>query len=365
MESAAAELAVILGALYLLDCFRWVSRSARLVRRLAPFSAHLEAPLRIAPQFPRSLAFGAPFPWERLVVAEGSCWRPLAEGLWLAGEELSTWARPGQGAAVVPWAEVARLEVRGLELWGPTRRLHVFGSRRAAATAGVELARLQAATSEVGRRQAAEAAAASRFDLAALEARWGVWRKHEGWLKGATTTLAASMVAVVLAMLQPEGAWWRLLPLLLVAWLAAMVAASLVIRRVLPSEVRPSRAQWVVLVLSPLSLARAADLVESELVADFEPVAVAAALLGQAEAERLLGAAVRALVYPLERGDGPHLDDAAARARYEQLVRGVAKAKGLRIDVAPPQGRHCPRCLTEYQAGVEGCSSCAGVRLVG
>jgi len=119
------------------------------------------------------------------------------------------------------------------------------------------------------------------------------------------------------------------------------------------------------LLVSPLSLLRGGDLIEAELAADLEPLVVAAVLLPNAEAERVVAQGLRALAFPLTFDDGPHADDAPLRERLAGLVRLVARARGLLGELSVPRGRHCPRCLTEYRAGPEVCASCPGVALVG
>lgn len=370
MDSGAAELAVILAAIYLLDCFRWVSRSARLLRRWPLLGARVERPMRVAAQFSRGLAFGSPVPVESLLSAEGSCLRPLEAGLWIAEEDLSRWARPGRDARLVPWSELATLEVRDLELVGPVGLRHVFGSRRAALAVRRQLAMLAGSGGSGGQPPSSalvEAVLAAPFDVAALDGRLARWARVKPWLVVTTTLLLGALVATLWGMFLPPFAWWWLLPGVAVAWVASAVAVVLGVRRALEPEVRPSVGQWVLLLVSPLSLMRGGDLIEAELVADLEPLAVAAALLPKAEAERVVGEGLRALQFPLVYDDGPHVDDAALRARLAAQVEQLARARGLTLAAAARAGRHCPRCLTEYRAGheVQVCGSCPGVPLVG
>jgi hypothetical protein len=365
MDSAAAELALILGALYLLDCFRWVARPARLFRRWPFLGTRLERPMRIAAQLRRSLAVGLPLPLEQLFSVEGGCLRPLAEGLWVSDAELSSWTRPGRSATVISWNEVPALRVRGLELSRGSTVVHAFGSRRAAAAVASELERLSAAKGEGARAQVAEASFLPRFDVEALEARMLQWSTRGPWLKVPATLLLGSIVALLGAMLEGELTWWLSVPPVLLGWVWSVVAAVVVIRRALPAEVRPSRGQWALLFLSPLSLIRAADLVEAELLADFEPLAVAAALLEKSDAERVVKEGLRGLAHPLVYDDEPHLDDGPLRARMARLLEQLAAARGLSVTAVPPAGRHCPRCLTEYRAELQRCASCPGVELVG
>lgn len=364
MESVAAELAVILAAIYLLDCFRWVSRSARLFRKWPLMGARIEHPIEVAAQFSRALAFGFPLPVERLLSAEGSCLRPLDRGLWVAGGEISGWARPGRDARVVPWSDLPKVEVKGLELTGPGVR-HVFGSRRAALAARRQLSVLARGDGRSPRADLVEEALGAAFDVPALDERLARWSRVRPWVALATTLLLFTMVATLGAMLVPQLAWWRFLPGVALAWVACAVTVVFGVRRALEPEVRPSVGQWMMLIVSPLSLVRGADLVEGELLADLEPLAVAAALLPRGEAERVVAQGLRALEFPLTYDDGPHGDDTSLRAGVAGLVRRVAQARGLSLAVVAPAGRHCPRCLTEYRPGHEVCGSCPGVAVVG
>ncbi len=352
MNSVAAELVVIVAALYLLDCFRWVGRSAMLVRRWPWSRARLEAPWRIAPQFSRRLAFGLPLPVEQLLVAEGACLRPLAEGLWLSDDDLGSWARPGREAKLVPWGELENVQVVGLELVGAGRR-HQFGSRRAAAAA-------RAFLSTAKKRRSLR----SYFDADEVERRLASVRGVRPLVRLTTCALLAALSALLWAVFEPRVPWsWFLAPLG-VTWVSCLVVASVAIRRVLPAEVRPSRWQWVLLLISPLSLIRTLDVIEGELVTDFDPGVVAMVACEAAEAQRVVAQRLRALAYPLVHDDGPHHDDLALREELSALLRAAASARGLTLDQRTPAGRHCPRCHTEYRADVVTCSSCPGVALV-
>lgn len=366
MDSVAAELAAIVAVIYLLDCFRWVARSALLVRQWPFSSAKLEAPLRIAAQFSRTLAFGLPLPIELLLPAEGVCLRPLEAGVWVSGQDLGSFARPGKDARVVPWAELEKLQVDGLELRGPGVRHHL-GSRRAVNAMKAQLASLVKARQRGERRRAAtiDESLQPFFDVEEVERRLASLRRVRPFLGLATTALLLTISALLWAMLQPQWPWWWLVPPVLVAWVLCIAVTVFSVRRVLPVDVRPSVGQWLTVLVSPLALIRALDLIEGELVTDFEPVAVAMVVCAKADAERLVGDRLRALEHPLTYDDGPHLDDVALRTQLKEQLLSAARKRALSLERPPSSGRHCPRCLTEYRADIASCGSCVGVALVG
>jgi len=154
---------------------------------------------------------------------------------------------------------------------------------------------------------------------------------------------------------------------------AALIVNLLALRKGLPAELRPTRGQYAVLCISPLSLMRSFDFVEPELVGGFEPALVACLTVDAKVAQRFLQDERRRLKHPLtlkslDPAQADWLDaDAALRAHVMERLDALAKHRGLQAEAPAPKVRHCPRCLSEYggAAQVGECTACPGVALAG
>lgn len=370
MESAASELFALLVIVYLVECFRWVARGAVVFRDVPPAGAWAAEALQIGSQYRRALAFGFPLPpFGSMYVADGLLLNPGPGGVRLAAPELARGTTPLASEPWLPWAEVTRLSVEGVELKRGPEVLRAFSSRRAARAC---LAALQewAKAPDARRPGLLEKSLAARFDAKAARERLASWRR---WRWGVFLANLGLFLALFggwgLLSFSPRPPPFVLLLLaMLVAWLTAVAATVLAIKRVLPEDARPTRLQWVLTLLSPLSLLRSPDVIEAELLSDLEPAALAAAALKPQAAREWLERAARELRHPVSPKDaepGPAAalaDDAWLRERWGAQLERLAKGLEGTTPVTGV-GLHCPRCLTEYTGDAASCSTCPGVPL--
>lgn len=370
MESAAGELFALLLVIYLIDCFRWVARGAVLLRQVPLLGAWVAEPWPLGSQFRRVLALGLPVPpFGSLYAAEPLVLRPGPAGVRLVPAGTPPATLPSGAERFVPWEEAGALRVEGLELRHRADVLHVFGSRRGARATAELLAAWTAEKPGRRPRRVAEALEA-RLDVEAVRARLAPWRRWR-WpvlLVNSTLLLAVLGGLGLLSFAERPPPGGVLLAFALGAWLAAIVTNVVAARQVLPAPWRPTRSQWLVSLLSPLSLMRGADLVEGELVGDLEPAPLAAAVLPAQAARELLERWRRALAHPLQPADP---SPASAEATSDDTWLRDVQRRGLEAliaslpDTRAPAGAglHCPRCLTEYTGAVTTCASCPGVSL--
>ncbi len=374
--STAAELFAIFAAIYVVDCFRWVARTAVVFSRLPLVGSSVGRAWRLAAQFKRGLAFGFPFPpFGSLYDCEALPFRPGPLGLTFPAADESGWTRPSEHELLVPWGQTATLRFDGLVLVGPAGPLHAFGSK---ASASATLAFLEAIRGEPKPKDAwtvVERAYAPRFDLNALDERLRAWRRWQWPVRVTNSALFlgifGSLGLYVFAKHPPH-------PLLVLStvfglWLLALVTNVIAVRKTLPKALRPGGGQLAVMFISPLSLIRSFDFIEPELVGGFEPELVAAAVLEPSVAARFVDERLRQLEHALAPAEltlaSPELQaqDERLRRHLSERLRRLVREKQLPPPPAPPKGRHCPRCLAEYgvQAKATSCSSCAAVALVG
>jgi hypothetical protein len=371
MGSAAGDLFALLVVVYVIECFRWVARDAVVFRDVPPLAPWASGALRVGAQLRRGLAFGWPLPpLGSMFAADGLLVQPGPRGVRLAPLDAPRGQTPLAGEPWLTWADVSSLSVRGVELCRGQAVLRAFGSRRAA-RACLEGLQAWAALPEAARPKAIARALAGRLDVASASARLAPWRRWRRAVLLANSVLFSALFGAWGALAFAERPWpfWRLVVVMLTAWLMAAVTTVVAARAVLPSGARPTRGQWLLTVLSPLSLIRSPDIIEPELVGDLEPAALAVAVLPAQAARDWLDTATRELRHPVTSPAAtpaaePVLTDdawwrAEVSAQLAQLAAGLAQTRP-----ALGAGLHCPRCLTSYGGDTQACSSCLGVALV-
>ncbi len=374
MQSVFVELLVILCGVYLVDCFRWVARSAVLVREVPGFAAWVSAPWQAGPHLRRALAFGLPLPVGSLFAAEPLPLRPLPTCIVVPVFDPRGWGVPTVRDTVISWVELGSVVVDGDELQVGARVLHAFGSKQAAAATRSLLDGLRrvATHSEKKRRSEIEKRVASRFAqgeaIAQLE-RWANWR---GPVRVANTLLFLALFGGLAQFIRAEGDGKPLLAAALLAWVLAVGVNVFAVRRVLASASWPSVTGWLIALGSPLSLIRGGDLVEAELLGGVEPAVLAVLRLPPKAAQALLVKERQELLHPLEYesleplGREVLAGDAWLRGLREKHLNRLLDGLPSGASEAVKSGeRRCPRCSTAYRLDVSECSSCPGVRLVG
>ena len=365
-ESAVGQLALLLGVIYLLDCFRWVARNAAVFRVVWPLPPAVGGAWQIAAQFKRALVFGFPLPpFGSVLTAEDWPFVVGAHGVRFLAHDVPLHAAPTASERFVPWSQVAQVRLEELSLMLDGARLHTFGSRRAARGA-VELLSSLAKAEQGMRGKLLGKALEARCEVEAVKARLAAWRTRRAVMGVANVAFFIALFGLLGAAL--EGVDVR--PWMLAAtggsWLFALVATVIMVRRLEP-QLRPALGAQVVALVSPVSLMRSHDLVEPEWVADLHPAAVAVAVLPTPDARRFVEARLRAAEHPvrlagaLDEGDAG-ADDGQSRALHVAQYRALLAKLGGEATAAP-KGPHCPRCLTEYTSAATGCDRCPGVAL--
>jgi hypothetical protein len=370
LNSAVTQLLIVLGAIYLFDCVRWVARNAVVFRWFPVLGTSLTKHLQVANQLKRAAVFGFPLPpFGSIFTSEDWPFIPGLRGLTFVPPGRPLFAQPTSDDVRLEYSELSRLKLDERTLVLEGKALHTFGSKRAA-QACVELFRLVDSNSNAS---FVEQKLRDRFDLALLNSRLELWARHRRLVFVANTLLFAALFGGLYWLLVKHVS--SLLPLgltLLGSWMVAALATVLAVRRVLPKEVRPSRFQLIVTLLSPVALMRSSDLIEPELMADFHPCAVAAVLLSPLAARKEVERFRRAAQFQTHISGAPPAahtsldDDASFRAQLVKRLDALLKELPGHSS-GEPQGVHCPRCLTEYsREKVENsreCASCPGVSL--
>lgn len=368
LESAASQLGVVLVVIYLVDCFRWVARNAAVFRLLPPLAARAGAVWQIAAQFRRALVFGFPVPpFGSIFTAEDWPFVAGPAGIRFVTHDTPLHAAPTSRERFLSWDDCAAVSIRGASLEVDGVCVHTFGSKRAARAILEVLGKLCRA--ERGQRSSAlREALRARCDVPAITERLRSSRLRRRVLAATNSFLFVSLFGLLaLLMLSAEYHWWWFL-VPAHCWLGAVGATLFTVRRSEPA-LRPSAGALAITLISPVSLMRSNDLFEPELLADFHPAAVAAALLPAPAARNYIEQRLRAARFEvrgqeaLTQGDAA-ADNEASRKMHQECYRTLLKS--LPGSAAPaPQGAHCPRCWVSYTGAASVCDSCPGVELQG
>lgn len=360
MTDAEALLA-LLAVLYLFECAVLVAPGAVLLRASFPGRFRVVSPAALTARWKGAAALAPPLPpLGTTLVAEPWPLAPTDEGL--ASLEVPSFA--------VPWPEVLRIRRRGDEL-GLDGRVLARTSTRRAASSFLATARRLADAAPAGRAELLDGALRAHLDPAAVRERLAAFRPHARALLFAENALWLGLFAGgPLLLWSPLAAEWpRVLAWCGVSFAAAAWLALRAAKAVLPPDARPSVAQRVALVLSPLSTLRAHDVLARELAPDLHPLAHALALAPREDVARLARDTLAALRWP-----GAAAADPAApfRDRLFAAASRVLREHGHDPDqlLAPPSEADpgavafCPRCLAQFRRSEGPCSTCAGVGLL-
>lgn len=224
----------------------------------------------------------------------------------------------------------------------------------------------------VRRAEAIRASIGDTFDTEMLESTWS------GFLKSsvALTRLAAlplvwlaGVTPIAMFLFGPLATWPYLLGGLFLSSLTVAVEFARVHRKELP-DVSDRWLHVVSMTLFPIAAIRAADRISKELLAEFNPAAVAGVFCDEADAE----ANLRRTGFDLDRPVTSSTDPQVTRCRewyYAQkrsAFKGLLKSLG-RDPFAPPPPLdaamhvYCPRCHAQFGEGVDRCSDCEDVEL--
>jgi hypothetical protein len=231
------------------------------------------------------------------------------------------------------------------------------------------------------RGPAIEQALAAAFDTDAIAAAVARHRDRARPLVVACNLLWLWLFAAapaVLAWRGLAGSWRALLVgmLLLAGWTTVEFWLA---HRELYAERRTER--WLAAVgflCAPPSAVRACDRLSRDLLADRDPVAVAAVLCERSAALKLAELALRDARHPLPPvcpGDDPTAQRAESWFRARRLTaieRAIERrfgasaldlASGTPATLAPESAVYCPRCTSEYIVEAAECIDCPGIAL--
>ncbi len=364
------DLYVLLCAVYLLECCRWVGRRTLLLRQWPLGQPAVVEPLRVAPQLDRALTFGFPFPpFGSVLECEPFPFEAGPAGLLVRSSEALAGELPTRLDRWVPWAAVTGLKAEGKEVFLGATRVAVLHNARAAAAA-VERCRGWV-TQPPGPTSPTVPGWSEDRQLDAL--RQDLARFSDGrWLPqlagtGLWAVIFGGFGAITFATKPPS--FVPVFALVALWWLICLVATVVWVRKTLPRQAWPGGGQWFLTLASPLSLLRAADLVERELLFGADAATAVVATLPPQAARDVLERWRRDLQWPIRRADLVTTEaevlanDAWHReALLQRLARLSALLEGTTTKAIT--GRHCPRCLTEYLAVATACTECPGVTLV-
>jgi hypothetical protein len=371
------ELLVVLGAIYLYDCLQWVRREGTVFRSFRGTRFHAVPGTRFAGHERAGFTFGQPLPpFGRLHVTQ-PC--PVSLSVECAYSHVAAAHNPGgkipTDPRLVAWTEMKDVRAEGREVLVGGKRFVTSSSPRGAEHVASLLVRLRDTPRE--RRQAAiEREIASWFDVERV-------RTLDAGLRAvlAPPTWCATVLFVVLYVALPvlgytvglAVSWLWIGIAVLAAHITTLVVYTRARRRLRPGRTAELVGELVPLVLAPPAAIRVGDVLTRDAFADLHPLAVARALVPDAEFAEMLERAGRDAVHPL-LPPCPS-DDARAiaceaehRARMVHAMERFAREVGAdptawrgppRV-VEPDCTLYCPRCSRQYLPIAMTCEPCFG-----
>jgi len=376
------ELLLVLGAIYLAECFRWVRRGSVVFRRIAGPRWYRQAGSGIIGNDRGDLHWAWPFPgFGELVVSRGFPWSAGPEGV-------ATWqpasphpnGRPQQPIEFRRWDELGEIQLEGEKIF-ITNRLWWIADSQVEAQRLAGLLKRWVGLPAGQRPEAVRAALRESFDVAAVRQRMTETAPDLAGLRGVSAAIWCLLFLLLPAAIWRQG-WFPALPVGLLgvyalgAW-AAWRTVRLHARWYPRAGIERFRLR-LLCGLSPVTAIRAADLVGRNRLEAFDPLAVALALLPQASAASVAAAWSRDAWFPRQPENpfpaGTAAASTAAGFVVEYREAGAAAIKSAGLDDAafrrpPPPSeavhtQYCGRCETQYLPTATVCQACGGRPLI-
>jgi hypothetical protein len=377
--SATTELLAILSALYLYECLQIVPLTTVAFQALWPGRFQRLRPSALGLLKGRAMLLGMPLPpLGTLYVTDR--W-PLALGpAGVAPEREDSRKDSGKGegaeaaAGTVSWEALGPVKVDGAVVHAtgmpPLRMASEHGARSLAA-----LLRELGTCKEKARGARIERALAERLDAAAVRVRYRHHRRSTVALLLCANLLFLAIFAgvPVLVFTELSTYWYVILGMGLASWLLTPWLLRRALKACFERAQWPSTSRQVGVLLSPISAIRAPDLVAQHLLADSDPLAVAAALLGREAFAERVREELAELVYGVTApGEAEDETRSWYGERRRRAVLRLAKEQGLDPEALfqpPPREDEgcytfCPRCRAQYMLTEGVCASCQSIRLL-
>lgn len=369
-----------IALIYLGECLIWVPREAIVFIAFFRASARAYRAGALPGGRKSGVALANPLPplgavfvcwhWPLSVSPAGVCSRPAQ------GPEPGAWAERQE--IYVPFASMKKIEARGKEL-----RIN-DGTFIAGISPG-QVAYLARFLEGLREKPEKARAAAIRSELLRITNATSVaernieFGKQSRILQFACNGLFAYLFLVVPLVVLLKGivpTWPFLLVILLYFTSLISIEYWLLHRTLYPREREARWTRTLTMLISPPSAIRARDELSRDLLAAFDPVAVAKALCSRTEFEKLTARVIRALEHPLPTpSPGPQNDAALTEAYFRAELRRALDAMLLEASEdpaylsevperdSPDCHSYCPRCQAQYTEGAGTCADCPGLAL--
>ena len=372
------ELLLLLGLLYLAECFRWVRRGSGVFRRVPGVGWTGPAGSGIVGNDHGDLHWTWPLlDFGDVRVARGVPWSvgPAGVATWHPATRHPQ-GRCLQDAVFHRWDALQPIELDGDRIFVANQPFWLADSQVEAQRLAGLLKRWSELSADA-RAAAIGAEVRDSFDVAAVRERLAATDPALRGLRHAGAALWVILFLVMPLSIWRFG-WMPALPAGLVAayglgiWMA-LRAAGLHAAWYPRATAERVRLRWLA-ACSPLSALRAVDLVGRNRLEAFDPLAVALALLPARAAATVATAWVRDAAFPrLPENPFPAGSDAAAtvnafaveyRVAGEALLtrQGLDPVAARRAPVAsePAHARYCPRCHAQFLSVATTCQACGG-----
>ncbi|QOV88872.1 hypothetical protein [Humisphaera borealis] len=301
------------------------------------------------------------------------------------GQSINFRERPATESLELPWVAAGKLEGNGSKLSLGGEPMMRLPDEAAAEHFRKVLARL-AKVSPDQRPEQISRAIRTAFDTAAIEK-----RLDEYWRLTSLLRTLSLLFFGLLFLLLPISIYlerfadtvYRVLPMLLLTWVAVMFFYFRAHRRLMPADRLVRWKGLVTMVFAPTAAIRASDAVSRHLLTGFDPVAVGAVLLDDKTFAEFATRILQDLRIPLPARKSDNRNGAADPAKSDELATAfrarltdevVVLMRKRRVDIdallgpptpADPALRsYCPRCRLEYLVETGTCRDCGERPLV-
>jgi len=369
---------LILAAVYLSQCLSWVAPHAYVFSRNFRGQWISGAPEIALRAWKVKAAIANPLPFfAGVVVAEPEPPAVTAEGILPSPIANSSDGEGSEERRVLLWKEVRKFSAKGERVLADGRPIHRCVSSAEARRWATWLTAL--AKHPASRSHAIEKELKRQFDSKAIRAKTGEFQAATGWIG----TLA-NLLFFVLPVVVPAYIWAGVRA---VTWVALLLVTLLLIaattrsylsahRKLYPDEKDARFSETLTVALSPFAAMRAHDSLGRNLLASFDPLAIAAVLLPAPAFEQVAGQAYRNMLFPLACSE-PGSEAFQLESRGFQQMRDRVRLAFLKKNVAdlerfaaappadsPESCAYCPRCHAQFRIASGTCNDCGGIALL-
>ena len=286
--------------------------------------------------------------------------------------------RPGQSGACFSWNAIRSVEARGKRVLVNGESIFKAPTPRLACRVAQALRQTKELT-EMEREKLLRKELSAGFDASRISQEWREFKSHTRNLR-----LVANILFFYLFAFSPFFIWhfglrntWPFLVAVLIAltWSIALFFRR-EHKRLFPEAEEERFTHFIIILLSPVTAIRAADVLSRALLEMYHPLAVAKSICSTEQFEGLARAYWREVMFPAlpvcPKEERLAVEtELYARALLKEALEGFLHESGIDPTklIQPPKPidptclSYCPRCLAQFTTEEGNCADCGGIAL--